>query len=58
MYAISYNMNGVPLSLTKQARMFIKKQIKFMLPYIADTGDAIRNYVMFLLSIDSGLRAK
>ena len=46
------------MSLTKQAKPMNEKQQRFVLPHIDDTRDAIRNRVMFLLSIDAGLRAK
>ena len=46
------------MSLTKQAKPMNEKQQRFVLPHIDDTRDAIRNRVMFLLSVDAGLRAK
>ena len=46
------------MSLTKQAKPLNEKQQRFVLSHIDDTRDAIRNRVMFLLSVDAGLRAK
>ena len=46
------------MPLTKQAKPLNEKQQRFMLSHIDDTRDAIRNRVIFLLSVDAGLRAK
>ena len=46
------------MSLTKQAKPLNEKQQRFVLSHIDGTRDAIRNRVMFLLSVDAGLRAK
>ena len=46
------------MSLTKQAKPLNEKQQLFALSHIEETRDAIRNRVMFLLSVDAGLRAK
>ena len=45
------------MALGKQAKTLTDKQIKFVLSYIADTRDPLRNKVMFLLSLDAALRA-
>ena len=45
------------MALGKQAKTLTDKQIKFVLSYIADTRDPLRNKVMFLLSVDAALRA-
>ena len=46
------------LLLFKQAKPLNEKQQRFILSHIEGTRDAIRNRVMFLLSVDAGLRAK
>ena len=45
------------MALGKQAKTLTDKQIKFVLSYIADTRDPLRNKVLFLLSVDAALRA-
>ena len=45
------------MALGKQAKTLTDKQMKFVLSYIADTRDPLRNKVMFLLSVDAALRA-
>ncbi|MDA8575153.1 site-specific integrase [Alphaproteobacteria bacterium] len=45
------------MALGKQAKTLADKQMKFVLSYIADTRDPLRNKVMFLLSVDAALRA-
>ena len=46
------------MALGKQAKTLNEKQQRFVLSHIDETRDAIRNRVMFLLSVDAGLRAK
>ena len=46
------------MALGKQAKPLNEKKQRFVLSHIVDTRDAIRNRVMFLLSVDAGLRAK
>ncbi len=46
------------MALGKQAKPLNEKQQRFVLSHIDDTRDAIRNRVMFLLSVDAALRAK
>ena len=46
------------MALGKQAKTLTEKQVKFALHHIAGTKDAIRNEVIFLLSVDAALRAK
>jgi integrase/recombinase XerD len=48
---------GIVMALGKQAKTLTDKQMKFVLSYIADTRDPLRNKVMFLLSVDAALRA-
>ena len=48
----------IVMALGKQAKPLNEKQQRFVLSHIEDTRDAIRNRVMFLLSVDAGLRAK
>ena len=47
----------IVMALGKQAKTLTDKQMKFVLSYIADTRDPLRNKVMFLLSVDGALRA-
>ena len=47
----------IMMALGKQAKTLTDKQMKFVLSYIADTRDPLRNKVMFLLSVDAALRA-
>ena len=47
----------IVMALGKQAKTLTDKQMKFVLSYIADTRDPLRNKVMFLLSVDAALRA-
>ena len=46
------------MSLTKQAKPLNEKQQRFVVSHTDDTRDDIRNRVIFLLSVDAGLRAK
>jgi integrase len=46
------------MSLTKQAKTLTEKQVKLVLAHLATTRDAQRNSVIFLLSVDAGLRSK
>ena len=46
------------MALGKQAKILTEAQIKTVLTRLASTRDAERNIVMFLLSVDAGLRAK
>ena len=46
------------MALGKQAKPLNEKQQRFVLSHIDETRDAIRNRLMFLLSVDAGLRAK
>ena len=46
------------MSLTKQAKTLTEKQVKLVLTHLATTRDAKRNAVIFLLSMDAGLRSK
>jgi len=46
------------MSLTKQAKTLTEKQVKLVLTHLATTRDAQRNAVIFLLSVDAGLRSK
>ena len=46
------------MKLGKQAKPLNERQQQFVLSHIDDTRHAIRNRVMFLLSVDAGLRAK
>ena len=46
------------MSLTKQAKTLTEKQVKLVLTHLATTRDAKRNAVIFLLSVDAGLRSK
>ena len=46
------------MSLTGQAKPLNKTLQRFAISHIGDTRDAIRNRVMFLFSVDAGLRAK
>ena len=48
---------AIIMALGKQAKTLTNKQMKFVLSYIADTRDPLRNKVMFLLSVDAALRA-
>ena len=48
----------VIMSLTKQAKTLTEKQVKLVLTHLATTRDAKRNAVIFLLSVDAGLRSK
>ena len=47
----------IVMALGKQAKTLTDKQMKFVLSYIADTRDPLRNKVMFPLSVDAALRA-
>jgi integrase len=46
------------MSLTKQAKTLTEKQVNLVLTHLATTRDAKRNAVIFLLSVDAGLRSK
>lgn len=46
------------MALGKQAKTLTETQIKAVLSHLKTTRDPIRNQVMFLLSVDAGLRAK
>lgn len=46
------------MALGKQAKTLSETQIKLVLKHLEETQDATRNQVMFLLSVDAGLRAK
>ena len=46
------------MSLGKQAKILTEAQEKSVLGFLADGRQAQRNIVMFLLSVDAGLRAK
>ena len=46
------------MSLTKQAKTLTEKQVKLVLMHLATTRDAKRNAVIFLLSVNAGLRSK
>ena len=46
------------MSLTKQAKTLTEKQVKLVLTHLSTTRDAKRNAVIFLLSVDAGLRSK
>jgi integrase len=46
------------MALSKQAKTFTDAQIKTCLNHIRSMRDARKNIVMFLLSVDAGLRAK
>ena len=46
------------MSLGKQAKILTEAQEKSVLGFLADGRQAQRNMVMFLLSVDAGLRAK
>lgn len=46
------------MALGKQAKTLSETQIKLVLKHLEETQDAARNMVMFLLSVDGGLRAK
>jgi integrase/recombinase XerD len=46
------------MALGKQAKTLTDPQIKAVLSHLSGTRDPIRNQVMFLLSVDAGLRAK
>lgn len=46
------------MALGKQAKSLSETQIKLILKQLEETQDAMRNQVMFLLSVDAGLRAK
>ena len=46
------------MALGKRAKPPNKKQQRFVLAHLANTQDATRNPVMFLLSIDAVLLAK
>lgn len=46
------------MALGKQAKTLTETQIKLVLTHLKTTRDPIRNQVMFLLSVDAGLRAK
>ena len=48
----------IVMALGKQAKTLTDKQMKFVLSYIADTRDPLRNKVMFLLLVDAALRAR
>lgn len=46
------------MSLTKQAKTLTEAQQRTILSYVKDTRHPSRNELMFLLSVDAGLRAK
>lgn len=46
------------MALTKQAKILSQSQQKTVLAYLSTTRQARRNAVMFLLTVDAGLRAK
>ena len=46
------------MSLTKQAKVLTDKQVKVVLSHLSETRNALRNRVMFLLSLQAALRAK
>jgi integrase/recombinase XerD len=46
------------MSLNKQAKTLSSKQIDLVMNYLSSTRNTIRNQLIFLLSIKSGLRAK
>ncbi len=46
------------MALGKQAKTLTEKQVKLVLNHLDNTQDPKRNAVMFLLSVDAGLRAK
>ena len=46
------------MSLSKQAKILTETQQRAVLSYLASGRHAERNTVMFLLSVDAGLRAK
>jgi len=47
-----------PMSLTKQAKILTENQQKQVLAVLGSRRNAARNTLMFLLSVDAGLRAK
>jgi len=49
---------GPQMALGKQAKTLSENQIKLVLKHLETTQDQTRNQVMFLLSVDAGLRAK
>lgn len=49
---------GPQMALGKQAKTLSENQIKLVLKHLETTQDKTRNQVMFLLSVDAGLRAK
>jgi integrase/recombinase XerD len=46
------------MGLGKQSKILTKKQIDIMLMYLASTRQPLRNRVIFLLSVKSGMRSK
>lgn len=46
------------MALSRQAKTLNQKQIKFVLEYLGNGRNALRNQVVFLLSVKAGLRAK
>ena len=46
------------MALTKQAKVLTEKQVKVVLLHLANGRNALRNRVIFLLSLQAGLRAK
>ena len=46
------------MALGKQAKTLSESQTKLVLKHLEETQEATRNQVMFLLSVDAGLRAK
>ena len=46
------------MALTKQAKTLNKNQVDAVLNYLAGRRNALRNQVIFLLSVKAGLRAK
>ena len=46
------------MALGKQAKVLSEKQQRAVISYLGTTRDTQRNLVMFLLSVDAGLRAK
>lgn len=49
---------GVVMSLTKQAKTLTETQVRTVLTHLSTSRRSTRNTVMFLFSVDAGLRAK
>ena len=49
---------GNTMSLGKQAKTLSKKQVEMVAQYLRGRRSGVRNLVVFLLSVKSGLRAK